>query len=76
MSETVAAVTLTAAYALLWRHAVLKGRRLRAAEARAARLAAWAAPDAARLRMQILGEIRLGLAVNRPARLVHVSGGF
>lgn len=39
MSETIAAVVLVAAYALLWRHAIVKGRRRRADAARAARRA-------------------------------------
>lgn len=38
MSETIAALALSSAYLLLWRHAIVKGRRFRADAARARRL--------------------------------------
>lgn len=77
MSETIAAAVLLTAYGLLWRHAAVKGRRLRAEAARAARLARWSSTDdhLSRIRVQIVAEARLCLFLNRPERLVVTSIG-
>lgn len=66
MTESIAGVVLAVAYALLWRHPAIKGRRLRAERARAARAA---------FALDMWARHYVGMAVvHRPDQFVIVSG--